>query len=335
MPCLPRSAPTACWSLIAEVNQPTCASVPVHVWGHVPGPRTVRWQPIPAPFHCDWSGRVGVRRPPPKNCDADTLLGISTGTRETSQSGARSIGWPSPYYAGVDQFPGYIVIVDISGYTEFVKMHRTALVHAEQIITDLMESVLDVQGPPLVLDKLMGDAAVFYGTDDGEGIATAIAEQVLRFFDAFNSLEAVLVSCNVCICDACTQMDRLELKAILHHGELIAKQMGGSTELAGPDVILAHRLLKNRVEGDEYILMTKAFHDRAGDLEGMPPHHGQEETDLGPVDVVVFYPHASDRPIPEATWSARIRQFARIEAKGAARLMRGRSSREFLNLPAG
>jgi hypothetical protein len=23
----------------------------------------------------------------------------------------------------VDQFPGYIVIVDISGYTEFVKMH--------------------------------------------------------------------------------------------------------------------------------------------------------------------------------------------------------------------
>lgn len=242
--------------------------------------------------------------------------------------------WLPPIVSAVDQFPGYLVIVDISGYTEFVKMHRTAVVHAEQIITDLMESVLDVQGPPLVLDKLMGDAAVFYGTDDGEGTAAAIAAQVLRFFDAFNNLEAVLVSCNVCVCDACTQMDRLELKAILHHGELIAKQMGGGTELAGPDIILAHRLLKNHVEGDEYILMTKAFHDRAGDMEGMSPHHGQEETDLGPVDIVVFYPHPSDRPLPKATWSARIRQFARIEARGAVRLMRGHSSREFLNLPA-
>ena len=61
----------------------------------------------------------------------------------------------------MEQFPGFIVIVDISGYTGFVKMHRTAMVHAEQIITDLMESVLDVHGPPLVLDKLMGDAGNF------------------------------------------------------------------------------------------------------------------------------------------------------------------------------
>lgn len=233
----------------------------------------------------------------------------------------------------VNQFPGYIVIVDISGYTGFVKMHRTALAHAEQIITDLMESVLDVQGPPLVLDKLMGDAAVFYGTDDGEGTAAAIAAQVLRFFDAFNKSEAVLISCNVCVCDACNQMERLELKAILHHGELIVKQMGGSTELGGADTILAHRLLKNSVEGDEYILMTEAFHDLAGDIEGMTPHRGREETDLGPVDILVFYPHSDNHPVPEATWSARMKQFARIEAKGAVRLVRGRGAREFLNLP--
>ncbi len=235
----------------------------------------------------------------------------------------------------MEQFSGCVVIVDISGYTQFVKMHRTAMVHAEQIITDLMESVLDVQGPPLVLDKLMGDAAIFYSNDAGDTSAGAIAGQVMRFFDAFNESEGVLVSCNVCICDACNQMGSLKLKAILHHGELILKQMGGSTELAGPDVILAHGLLKNSVEGDEYILMTEAFHDRSGDLQEMTAQSGREETDLGPVDILVFYPDFRNRPLPKATWSGRLKQFARIEAKGAQRMLRGSSAREFSNLPSG
>jgi hypothetical protein len=235
----------------------------------------------------------------------------------------------------MEQISGCIVIIDISGYTQFVKMHRTAMVHAEQIITDLMESMLDVQGPPLVLDKLMGDAAFFYSRDNGDSSAEAIAAQVVRFFEAFNETEGVLVSCNVCICDACNQMSSLKLKAILHHGEFIRKQMGGGSELAGPDVILAHRLLKNSIESVEYILMTKSFHDRSGDLPGMTPEVGQEQTDLGPVDVLVFYPDPDDRPLPMATWSGRLKQFVRIEAKGAGRMLRGRSAREFTNLPTG
>ena len=234
----------------------------------------------------------------------------------------------------METFSGCIVIVDISGYTQFVKMHRTAMVHAEQIITDLMESVLDVHGPPLVLDKLMGDAATFYSIDEGAGGAESIARQVVRFFEAFNESEGVLVSCNVCICDACNQIGSLRLKAILHHGDLILKEMGGRSELAGPDVIVAHRLLKNSVEGDEYIAMTAAFHDQSGDLEGLVPHAVQEQTDLGPVDMVVFYPESGDRPLPKATLSGRLKQFARIEFKGAQRMLKRRSAREFTNLPS-
>jgi hypothetical protein len=130
-------------------------------------------------------------------------------------------------------------------------------------------------------------------------------------------------------------MSSLKLKAILHHGEFIRKQMGGGSELAGPDVILAHRLLKNSIEGDEYILMTKSFHNRSGDLQGLTPEVGQEQTDLGSVDVVVFYPDPDDRPLPKATWSGRLKQFVRIEAKGAQRMLRGRGARDFTNLPTG
>ena len=39
---------------------------------------------------------------------------------------------PPPSLTNVEQFPGDIVIVDISGYTRFVKMHRTAMVHASR-----------------------------------------------------------------------------------------------------------------------------------------------------------------------------------------------------------
>ena len=235
----------------------------------------------------------------------------------------------------MEEFNGYIVIVDISGYTGFVKLHRTAVAHAEQIITDLMESVLEASEPPLVLDKLMGDAAIFYSHDAGDTDGAAIVDQVLRFFTAFNESEAVLVSCNICFCDACNQMDRLRLKAILHHGELLTKEMGGRTELGGADIILAHRLLKNQVEGDEYLLMTRSFHDRSGDLDGMAKSVGREETDLGPVDIVVFYPEFDGFDIPEPTLSRKLKQFVRMETKGALRLMRGRGDREFTNLPAG
>jgi ABC-type proline/glycine betaine transport system permease subunit len=160
----------------------------------------------------------------------------------------------------MEQFPGCLVIVDISGYTSFVKMHRTALVHAEQIITELMETMLEKRESPLVLDKLQGDSAVFYALDDGNPeMASVIVEQVQWFFEAFNSLESELVSCNLCICDACDQIEGLRVKAVLHHGEIILKQMGGGTEIGGADIIQVHRLLKNSVEGDEYILMTRAF----------------------------------------------------------------------------
>ena len=55
-----------------------------------------------------------------------------------------------------------LVLADIGGYTRFIKMHGTSLVHAERIITDLLESVINESEFPLTLNKLEGDAALFY-----------------------------------------------------------------------------------------------------------------------------------------------------------------------------
>lgn len=65
-----------------------------------------------------------------------------------------------------------------------------------------------------------------------------------------------------CRCDACSRVDRLELKFVLHTGSFFVQSVAGSRELAGPEVALAHRLLKNHAADlichGAYALITEA-----------------------------------------------------------------------------
>ncbi len=45
--------------------------------------------------------------------------------------------------------PALLVIVDISGYTQFINHYRTSVLHAEEIITELLEAVIDRAKFPL------------------------------------------------------------------------------------------------------------------------------------------------------------------------------------------
>ncbi len=67
---------------------------------------------------------------------------------------------------------------------------------------------------------------------------------------------------SVCECKACVAMGDLDFKFVVHHGEMVKQKMGGREELAGRDVILVHRLLKNTVSekvGDHaYVLYSDA-----------------------------------------------------------------------------
>ena len=190
-----------------------------------------------------------------------------------------------------------IVVADISGYTNFIKLHTMSLLHAEKIVTELMESIIDATTAPLKLNKLQGDAIMFYA-EEGEasdGIAQEVIQQVGRFSDAFTSRSSELTGCNnMCPCDACSQASQLRLKTIVHNGEIAVKQVRGFEELAGEPVILAHRLLKNSLSSSEYILMTKSFSDLSDGYEGKVTESRSETyDDVGKVDFEVFYPDPS------------------------------------------
>lgn len=157
----------------------------------------------------------------------------------------------------------YIVIVDISGYTEFTRGHNMAQMHAEGIITDLLEAVIEEMDSPLKINKLEGDAILAFApaADDEAGRKTI--EQIPALLERFRLRRDELIYCNICICEMCRSMGKLRLKAFVHRGPAIEKEIAGHKEIAGDSVIFAHRLMKNSIKTDEYILLTQ---DAVGDV---------------------------------------------------------------------
>ena len=165
--------------------------------------------------------------------------------------------------------PIFIILVDISGYTKFIRYHKTSLLHAEKIVAELMEAVLAKVEVPIVAHEILGDAISLYAIDEGiPGQPDTIYQQLQKYFEAFWNREASLISaCNLCECDACRQVGRLKLKAVLHAGEAAFTKVLQADKISGEDVIIAHRLLKNSVPSNEYILMTDAFVQRCDSLD--------------------------------------------------------------------
>ncbi len=186
-----------------------------------------------------------------------------------------------------------LMLADISGYTRFVKLHSLSLIHAEEIITELLDSVIETATHPLKLNKLEGDAALFFADADDDLAETVrdVYAQTQALFTAFQRTASKLSGeMSVCECEACRGIDKLRLKVFLHRGEVLVKQVRQFEEIAGETVIVVHRLLKNSVPSDEYILMTDSYFD----LLEEPSQAGLEsrvETyhDIGQVAVKVLY----------------------------------------------
>lgn len=193
-----------------------------------------------------------------------------------------------------------LVIVDISGYTQFIRGQKLSAIHAEEIVFELIEAVIDHAAYPLTLNKLEGDAAFLYAEvnpDNQVEVAHDVARQSWDFFKVFYERARTLSTERAdCDCDACQHIFDLRLKAILHSGEAVFKKIRQFEELAGEDVILIHKLLKNSVPANEYILMTESFYQLVGNFDDLPSEARLEDCDyLGEVTVHVIHPQKNDQ----------------------------------------
>jgi len=160
----------------------------------------------------------------------------------------------------MQQRNGYFVISDISGYTAF--MVGTELEHAHHILQELLNAILDSIQPPLLISNYQGDAILSYAPDDAVLHGQTLHEMVDAIYINFIKARERMRLNTICTCRACSNIPALDLKLFIHYGAYITYMMRGKEELSGPDVILAHRIMKNRVRENlglqAYALYTDA-----------------------------------------------------------------------------
>lgn len=152
---------------------------------------------------------------------------------------------------------GFLVLADISGFTAFVT--DTELEHGAQIIAVLLEVVIRHLPPPLEVQEVEGDAVFALGPDRSSLSPVILLDGFADTFVAFKTRQREMQAMETCPCNACRKASRLNLKIVAHHGAFLRQIVGGRNRVAGPDVILVHRLLKNGLgRADAYVLLTEA-----------------------------------------------------------------------------
>lgn len=197
--------------------------------------------------------------------------------------------------------PALLVIADISGYTRFMTANAKSLAHSQTIVTELVHALLRHAELPLEVAKLEGDAVFFFARHPARDPGGDVGRRLVGFFGVFRATLQALAGANACTCGACTHLDSLRLKLVIHAGEALFHEVAGFRELAGIDVIIVHRLLKNSVAAREYLLLTDAAREFVTLPVGLPATPVTETyEDVGPVRASVYLPAAAPTETPPA-----------------------------------
>jgi hypothetical protein len=136
--------------------------------------------------------------------------------------------------------------------------------------------------PPMRFVKLEGDAVFCYADDasfqDGERLVELIETCYFDFSSRLLDMERE----TTCRCAACASISSLDLKFIAHHGAYVIQPEDDREDLAGPDVILVHRLLKNTVSDRDgpqaYAFLTEPCLRRMPESFDLPSHSESDES---------------------------------------------------------
>src|SRR5207245_8824506 len=128
----------------------------------------------------------------------------------------------------------------------------------------LLDGVMAALAPPFEIQELEGDAVFALASDDTEAADRALLDSFNRAFEAFSERQREISIDMSCLCRACRGVLVLSLKLIVHYGSFMRQVVRGKSRVAGPDIILAHRFLKNDVEPSTYVLFTGPAAERLG-----------------------------------------------------------------------
>lgn len=227
--------------------------------------------------------------------------------------------------------PVLLMLVDISGYTKFMISHDKELRHSQMIIGALLESLMEQVDVPLRVSNVEGDALLLYAIMSGNEEVWRrrsgnLVVRILSLFQVFRERLLEIGAYSVCKCDACAEVGDLKLKILVHSGEALLTHVGDFPTLSGVDVITVHRLAKNSVEEDEYVLLTEAAMRDLSLPPGAEVRESSEEYDTGTFKTYIYLPEVNvsvDEDAIRANFS---------DQNAAVKILRDEISREYANV---
>jgi hypothetical protein len=212
-----------------------------------------------------------------------------------------------------------LLIADIGGYTQFMRLHRLSLAHSEEITGRLLEAAIEA-APELELVDIEGDAAFLCAFDE----EAAVGDASLAMHRAFHEKQMEIAANTLCPCEACARVGSLRLKFVAHAGEVTEQKIRNRTSLVGLDVIAVHRMLKNSVPVPEYLLVSDAVYERLGpSLRERATTITEELEGIGafPLHFVDLGELAEMPAAPEPSMAGRVRETATVLGRGMPYLL--------------
>ena len=144
---------------------------------------------------------------------------------------------------------GTVFIVDISGYTRFIK--ETSNADGTKIIKKLLTSIIKSNSLSFQISEIEGDAILFY--QFGKPVAVKkILNQFEKMLAAFN---AQIKKLKIVF----PEVKDLSIKVVVHYGLMSIYEIGRFFKLFGKPLVDAHRLLKNSIPSNTYVLITNEY----------------------------------------------------------------------------
>lgn len=230
-----------------------------------------------------------------------------------------------------------LLVADISGWTKFVRRPVVSASHARQVVVRLLRAIIAAAGPPLTVAELEGDAVFLYALcEPGEGkqVAQKVKAQIPRMFRAFSAEMKLLSTRPRCSCDACSSVEKLRLKQVVHAGEVALERIGKFEKLFGLDVIIVHRMLKNSVEAKEYLMISEpAYQALEGFYDLEPERRVEKLKGVGRLETRVFHEdqiaeavrlvEAKEGPLPEPSIGQIIKWRLKLQARSLVDALTG------------
>ncbi|MFD1160912.1 DUF2652 domain-containing protein [Hwangdonia seohaensis] len=160
----------------------------------------------------------------------------------------------------MEKEPTLICIPDISGFTQF--MSEVDFEMSSKIIPSLLNKIIYSNEIGFKVSEIEGDAVLFYRTGNLPSFKSLIEQCKLFYTDFYHQIDLLMAE-NSHKLESHIIPKILGLKIVLHYGLDIGKtQVGSNIKLIGEDIIIAHRLLKNSIESDEYLMISEAVLDQ-------------------------------------------------------------------------